>query len=72
MMAPAFEAAVPMLEPQFRLAKVNTETEPQVGAQYHVRSIPTLILFQAGREVGRQPGAMTVPAQIAAWARSHV
>jgi thioredoxin 2 len=71
MMAPAFEAAAAQLEPEFRLAKLNTESEPTIGAQYNVRSIPTLIIFKAGSELARQPGAMTNPAQIAAWIRSH-
>jgi hypothetical protein len=30
-----------------------------------------LIIFKAGSELARQPGAMTNPAQIAAWIRSH-
>ena len=68
MMAPAFEAAAAQLEPQFRLAKLNTENEPAIGARFNVRSIPTLILFKRAREVARQAGAMTNPAQIAAWA----
>jgi len=71
-MAPAFESAASMLEPQFRLAKLNTEAEPRLAAQYDVRSIPTLILFKAGREVARRPGAMTLPGQIAQWARSEI
>jgi thioredoxin 2 len=71
MMAPAFEAAAAQLEPRFRLAKLNTENEPAIGAQFNVRSIPTLILFRGGREIGRQPGAITNPAQIVAWARSQ-
>lgn len=69
-MAPAFVQAAAMLEPHFRLAKVNTDTEQTLGAQYGVRSIPTLILFRNGRELARQAGAMTAQ-DIARWARSH-
>ena len=58
MMAPAFVQAAAQLEPQIRLAKVDTEAEPGLGAQYNIRSIPTLALFQGGREVARQAGAM--------------
>jgi thioredoxin 2 len=72
MMAPAFAAAAVQLEPEFRLAKLNTEAEPAIGAQFNVRSIPTLILFKAGREIARQPGALTNPAQIAAWTRAQL
>ena len=69
-MAPHFEAAAAQLEPGLRLAKVDTDAEPELGARYAIRSIPTLILFRGGREVARQAGAMS-GAQIAQWARQH-
>ncbi len=69
-MAPAFTQAAGILEPHVRLAKVNTEAEPALGAQYNIRSIPTLALFRNGREIARQPGAMSVQ-DIARWARAH-
>ena len=71
MMAPAFEQAAAQLEPRVRLAKVNTETEQGIGAQYGIRSIPTLILFQNGRELVRQAGAMGA-ADIVQWAQAHI
>jgi thioredoxin 2 len=70
MMAPAFEAAAAQLEPKFRLTKLNTEAEPTIAAQFGIRSIPTLVVFKAAREVARQPGAVTDPARLAAWIRS--
>jgi thioredoxin 2 len=58
MMAPAFEAAAPLLEPYPRLAKLDTEAESKIAARYAIRGIPCLILFARGREVARQSGAM--------------
>lgn len=58
MMAPQFQQAARLLEPKVRLAKVNTEAEPHLAARFGIRSIPTLALFQNGREIARQPGAM--------------
>ncbi len=58
MMAPAFEQAAKELEPGARLAKLNTEDEHALAAQYGIRSIPTMVLFKDGREVARQSGAM--------------
>lgn len=71
MMAPAFEQAAAQLEPKVRLAKVNTETEQTIGARYGIRSIPTLILFQNGRELARQAGAMGA-ADIVHWTQTHL
>ena len=70
MMAPAFAQAAGILEPHVRLAKVNTEAEPALGAQYNIRSIPTLALFKNGREVARQPGVMTAQ-DIVRWVHSR-
>jgi thioredoxin 2 len=58
MMAPQFAQAAQLLEPEARLAKLDTEAEPQLAAQFNIRSIPTLILFRGGREVARHSGAM--------------
>ncbi|KPK36672.1 MAG: thioredoxin [Gammaproteobacteria bacterium SG8_47] len=71
MMAPQFEQAAAQLEPRLRLAKVNTEAEQVLGAQFGIRSIPTLAIFKGGREVARQPGAMSA-ADIVRWVRSQV
>ena len=72
MMAPAYEQAAAQLEPHMRVVKVNTEAAPALGTRYGIRSIPTLALFVGGREVARQPGAMTNPAQIVQWAKAHL
>jgi thioredoxin 2 len=71
MMAPQFEQAAAQLEPQVRLAKVDTEAEPALGSRYGIRSIPTLVLFRGGREVARQPGAMGA-ADIVRWTRAQL
>lgn len=70
MMAPQFVQAASQLEPDMRLAKIDTEAEQALGAQFDIRSIPTLVLFRGGREVARQAGAMR-SAQIVQWARSR-
>ncbi|MEO7324011.1 MAG: thioredoxin TrxC [Dokdonella sp.] len=70
-MAPAFEAAAKTLEPRMRLAKVDTEAVPALGARFAIRSIPTMILFAGGREIARQSGAISAE-QIVRWARDKL
>ena len=70
-MAPAYAAATAQLEPQLRVAKVDTEAQQALGARYQIRSIPTLALFVGGREVARQPGAMG-QADIVRWVQMHL
>jgi thioredoxin 2 len=57
-MAPHFERAAQALEPNVRVAKLDTEQAQSIAARYGIRSIPTLILFKGGVEVARQSGAM--------------
>lgn len=70
-MAPQYAAAAKQLEPQVRLAKLDTEAEPQLAGQFAIRSIPTMAVFRGGREVARQSGAMST-ADIVRWVRSQV
>ena len=70
-MAPAFDQAAKMLEPQVRLAKVNTEAEQALAARFGIVGIPTIILFRGGREVARRSGALSSDA-IVRWARTFV
>lgn len=58
--APTYVEAARRLEPHVRLAKVDTEAEPQLGARFGIRSIPTLVAFRNGREVARVSGAMAL------------
>jgi thioredoxin 2 len=69
-MAPAFERAAAELEPEFRLAKVNTDEEPALAMRHHIRSIPTLVIFNQGAEVARVSGVMDA-GRLAAWVRAN-
>ena len=55
---PIFEAATKEYEPKLRFAKLNTETQQNIAARWNIQSIPTLILFKAGKEVTRIAGAL--------------
>ena len=39
------------------VVKVNTDADPAVGSAYRIQSIPTMALYQGGREVARTSGA---------------
>jgi thioredoxin 2 len=44
------------------VTKINTEDLPVLAQRFRVNSIPAFALFESGREVGRQTGAMPAPA----------
>ena len=70
MMAPILEQAANQLQTSFRIAKVNTETEQQLAAQYQIRSIPTLAIFKGGKEIARTAGAMDLQ-NLINWAKQN-
>jgi thioredoxin 2 len=69
MMAPEFSKAAGTLAGKARLVKLNTEADPQAGARYGIRGIPTMVKFRHGREVRRQSGAVQA-ADIVAFSNS--
>jgi thioredoxin 2 len=43
------------------VVKVNTEAQPEIAGAMNIRSIPTFVVFAAGRELARKSGAMAAP-----------
>jgi thioredoxin 2 len=70
-MAPAYAQAASRLEPQVRLLKVDTEASQDIAGLFGIRSIPTIALFQGGKEIVRQAGAMDA-GSIVSWVQSRV
>ena len=68
--APVFEEAASKLEPQVRLAKLDTEANQATAARLGIRSIPTLILFKGGKEAARISGAMPL-GPFLEWVKQH-
>lgn len=68
--APIFEQAADQLQGRCRLAKLDSEANPQLSAEMGIRSIPTLILLKGGVEVARQSGALPLP-QLLGWLRQQ-
>ena len=68
--APIYEQAAAQLQGHCRLAKLDSEANPQLSAEMGIRSIPTLILLKGGVEVARQSGALPLP-QLLGWLRQQ-
>jgi thioredoxin 2 len=66
MMAPAFAQAAAQLQGRALLLKVNSDDNQRASGQYGIRSIPTLVRLEGGREVRRVSGALPA-AQIVAF-----
>jgi thioredoxin 2 len=71
MIAPLLEQLAVERAGQLKIVKVNVEQLPQVSAAYRVQGIPTLLLLDHGREIGRQVGAVPAPV-LHAWLDSQL
>ena len=67
MMAPAFEQAAAQLKGRALLVKVNSDDNPLTSSRFGIRSIPTLVKLDHGRELARRSGALPA-GQIVAFA----
>ena len=57
MIAPSLEEISSEMEGKVKIAKLNMDENPELAAQYGVRSIPTLLMFKDGEPVAIQVGA---------------
>jgi thioredoxin len=56
MMGPVFEDLSKDYGATAVFAKLNTEEVPEIAAQHGIMSIPTVVVFQRGKELGRFSG----------------
>lgn len=61
MVAPEVAKLAALAAGELVVVKVNTETQPGIGASMSIRSIPTFAVFTAGREAQRTSGATSAP-----------
>jgi thioredoxin 2 len=57
MVAPELEKVARTAAGEFLVVKVNTDALPEIGERFRIRSIPTMAVFAAVREVTRTTGA---------------
>jgi len=68
--APVLAEVASELRRTIRVGKVDTDASPALGAQFGIRSIPTIVLFEAGSETARRAGALPKSALLA-WLAEH-
>jgi thioredoxin 2 len=57
-MAPAVDAVAAANQGRALVGKLDTDRAPATAAKYQIRGVPTVIVFESGREVARQTGAV--------------
>ena len=69
--SPAVERLSQELAGRLKVVKLNTDDEPALGQRFGVRSIPTLVLMESGKERDRVVGAMNVNA-LRSWVETRL
>jgi thioredoxin 1 len=59
MIGPLVEQSAITYAGRLSLAKIDIDDNPQTPSQYHVRGIPTLMIFRDGKPVATQVGAVS-------------
>jgi len=67
----AFKQAAPQLEPEARLATVDSGAVPDLAERLRVTRFPTFLLLRREREIARTTGKLDL-AQLLHWARPHI
>jgi thioredoxin 2 len=62
MVSPALEQLVTERAGRLKLVKVDVEKAPAISQRFTVEAVPTLLLLDHGRVLGRQAGAAPVAA----------
>ena len=66
MIGPVLDESAESYDGRLRIAKINVDQNQSVPSRYHVRGIPTLMLFKKGEVVATKVGAVS-KAQLAAF-----
>src|SRR5882757_6303585 len=57
MIAPALDEIATEMAGKIKIAKVNVDENPGIASQFGIRSIPTMMVFKAGKLTGQKVGA---------------
>jgi thioredoxin 1 len=56
--APLMEQVASERQDRLRVVKVNVDESPQLAQRFGIRTIPTLMLFEGGRQTAQRAGSL--------------
>ena len=59
MLAPVLKEVKDSLGERITIIKIDADKNQQLASKYQVRGVPTMILFQKGKQLWRQSGVLT-------------
>lgn len=58
-LAPVLKEVKESLGDRITILKIDVDKNQQISSQYQVRGVPTMILFQAGKQLWRESGVVS-------------
>jgi thioredoxin 1 len=71
MIAPLLDESAASYSGRLNVAKINIDENAKTPSQYHVRGIPTLMLFKDGQPIATRVGALS-KSQLNAWIEENL
>ena len=59
LMGPILDELAPAYAGKLKIGKVNIDENQETPSQFGIMSIPTMVVFKSGKEIGRVVGAMS-------------
>lgn len=59
MVGPAVEQLSKTMDGKIKVAKLNVDENQEIAMKYGIKSIPSLLLFKEGKEIGRTLGVVS-------------
>jgi thioredoxin 1 len=71
-MAPALEQIASEMAGKIKVVKIDVDASPTTTQKYKIQAMPTLIMFNGGKEVNRNVGALVQKIKLESWVKSAV
>jgi thioredoxin 1 len=71
-MAPALEQVATEMAGKLKVVKVDVDQNPGITQTYKIQAMPTLIMFNGGKEVNRNVGALVQKVKLEQWVKGSV
>lgn len=71
-MAPALEQVAAEFKGKLKVVKIDVDDNPATTDKYKIQAMPTLIMFQGGKETARHTGALVQKTRLESWIKETV
>ena len=69
-MAPALDAVASEMSGKLKVVKLDVDQNPGITEKYRIQAMPTLIMFNGGKEVNRNVGALVQKSKLEDWVKT--